>query len=262
MSRAHPAVLTDLAAYRQDLATVDPLLDPWLRRFQAVSDRALRRTVLREGLEDLDDASLVAALERLDERARQGNDLARWMLTELAVTPSVLAELDYFRLSELYVAARDAGFRNVAARFLGSRRSPMAKPAGDNPHVDRTPGERRSAARTRDRLLIDRLLYDRDPRVVRALLHNPLVVEQDAVKVAAMRPTAPEALEAVATHPRWSQNYRVRKALAFNPCTPTSLARQVLRTLLRQDLLALRDSGAVAPELRADVNLLLGSVGD
>ena len=257
MSRAHPAVLETLAAYREDPASVDPLVDPWVRRFKAVSDRALRRTVLREGLDNLDDASLIAALQRLDQRARAGEDDARWMVAELAVNPSVVAEIDYHRLSELYVAARDAGYRTVAARFLGNRRSPMAKRPVDNPHVDRTAGERTSAAKTRDRLVIDRLLHDRDPRVIHALLHNPRVVETDVVKVAAMRPTAPEVLEAGATHPRWSQNYRVRKSLAFNPCTPTPLARQILRTLMRQDLVAMRDSGLVSPDLRADVNLLL-----
>ncbi len=257
MSLAHPAVLASLAAHREQPAEIDPLLELWLRRFVAVSDRALRRTVLREGLESFDDASLIGTLDRLEWMSRQGHERARWMLAELAVNPSVLTELDYERLTDLYVAARDAGFRDVAARFLGSRRSPMAEKPVDNPHVDRSAGERTAAAKTHDRLLLDRLLHDRDPRVISALLSNPRVVERDAIKIAAMRPTAPEVLEAVAAHARWSQNYRVRKALAFNPCSPTPLARQLLRTLLRQDLAALRDSGVLSPDLRADLNLLL-----
>ena len=233
------------------------LIQPWLRRFLSVTERSLRRTVMREGLEGFDDASLIAVLHRIDVRARAGDPDCRWLVTELAVTPSVIQELDYERRTTLYAAARDAGYREVANRFLSARRHPTAKRASENPHVELSPGERTSAARTTDRLLIDRLLHDRDPRVIRALLDNPRVVERDVIKIAALRPTAPEVLDTIANHERWSQNYRVRKALAFNPCSPTPLARQLLRTLLRQDLLALRDSGALAPELRADANLLL-----
>lgn len=257
MPLVHPGVLERLAAYRDDPAAVALLLDPWMRRFRGVPDGALRRTVLREGLAALDDASLIAALDQLDARARNGDGDSRWMLGELAVNPGVLQDLDYDRRVDLYAAARDAGYREVAARFLGDRRPPIAKAPEDNPHLDLAPGVRTSAARAQNRLLLDRLLHDRDPRVIRALLDNPRVVERDAVAVAALRPTAPEVLEAVATHPRWSRSYRVKKALVFNPCTPTSIARSLVRTLLRQDLLALRDTGAVSVELRADANLLL-----
>ena len=98
--------------------------------------------------------------------------------------------------------------------------------------------------------------------MIRALLDNPRLVERDAIKIAALRPTAPEVLEEVAQHARWGRNYRVKKALVFNPCTPTSLSRQLLRTLLRQDLLAVRDTGSVGTELRADANLLLAPQAD
>jgi hypothetical protein len=257
MPTAHPAVLARLAVAREQPAESDPPLDAWLRRFKALSERGLRRTAIREGLEGFDDASLIAVLDRLDFRARAGEADCRWFLTELAVTPSILHELDYDRRTDLYAAARDAGYREVASRFLGARPHPAAKTAVDNPHVELTPGQRTSAAKTTDRLLLDRLLHDRDPRVIRALLDNPRIVERDVVKIAALRPTAPEVLNTIANHERWSTHYRVRKSLAFNPYSPTPLARQLLRTLLRQDLVALRDSGTIAPELRADANLLL-----
>jgi hypothetical protein len=257
MPTAHPQVLQQLLLYRDDPAQVDLLLDPWLRRFRAVTDPQLRRTVLREGLEGFDDASLIAVLHRVDTRARAGEGDARWMLADLALDPNVVHELPYERRVELYAAARLTEYREVADRLLGTRPPRRVDEPIDNPHLDLPAGVRRQAARAQARELIDRLLHDRDPRVIRALLDNPRLVERDAVKIAALRPTAPEVLETLAGHARWSRSYRVRKALAFNPCSPTTLARQLVRTLLRQDLLALRDSGAVAPELRAEANLLL-----
>ncbi len=257
MPPVHPGVISRLASYQADPAEADTLLDAWLRRFAGVSDAGLRKTVLREGLDSLDDASLIAVLDQLDRRARRGAGDARWMLTELAVSPGVLQELPYERRTELYAAARQLEYREVAQRFLGDRPTTRTKTGADNPHLELASGIRKSAARARDRNLIDRLLHDRDPGVIRGLLDNPRLVERDAVKIAALRPTAPEVLHELARHPRWSSNYRVRKALAFNPWTPTSLARQLVRTLLKQDLRALRDTGTVDSELRAEANLLL-----
>ncbi len=258
MSSAHPWVLGQLERYRAQPEQVDFLLDPWLRLFRSVSDTRLRHTVLREGLEGFDDASLIAVLDRVDVRARNGEGDARWMLTELALDPNVVHDLPYARRTELYTAARAGEFNAVADRLLGTRPPKKVDEPANNPHLDLPAGTRKQAARARERVVIDRLLHDRDPQVIRALLDNPCLVERDAVKIAALRPTAPEVLQAVAESARWSRSYRVRKALAFNPCSPTTLARQLVRTLLRQDLRAMRDSGAVSCELRAEARLLLG----
>lgn len=257
MTTAHPWVLNQLERYREQPAEVDVFLDPWLRHFRSVGDASLQRTVLREGIEGFDDATLIAVLARLDRRARDGEGDARWMLADLALDPNVVHELPYERRVELYTAARVADYHAVADRFLGARPPKKADEPIDNPHLDLPAGVRKQAARAHERVIIDRLLHDRDPRVIRTLLDNPRLVERDAVKIAALRPTAPEVLETLAAHPRWSRSYRVRKALAFNPCSPTTLARQLVRTLLQQDLRALRDSGAVAAELRAEASLLL-----
>jgi hypothetical protein len=257
MPRPHPHVIAQLERYRREPAEVDRFLDPWLRHFRAVSDLSLRHTVLREGLEGFDDATLIAVLDRLEARALGGEAGPRGMVAELALDPDVVQELPYDRRVELYGAAREAEFTRVAARFLGVRPPAKADEPVDNPHLDLPAGVRKQAARAQQRELIDRLLHDRDPRVIRALLDNPRLVERDAVKIAALRPTAPEVLETLAAHGRWSRSYRVRKALAFNPCSPSTLARQLVPTLLEQDLRALRDTGTVAPELREEANHLL-----
>lgn len=110
------------------------------------------------------------------------------------------------------------------------------------------------------RLVLDRLLHDRDPRVIAALLDNPRLAERDVVKIAAMRPTRAEVLACIAGHPRWATRYRVRKALAFNPATPLPLARALLPTLLHQDLVELAGSAVVAPLLRDAVRSLATAI--
>lgn len=258
MLPAHPAVVERARLLVGAPEEADAFLEVWMRRFVGVSDRGLRRTVLGTCLGQADDGTLLGVLSRLDGRADRGDAVARWMVTELALTPSLLHELPYERRVELYVAARAAGLDHVAGRLLTGPQPPAPESPTDNPHLDRSAGERTALARATDRLVLDRVAHDRDPRVIRVFLDNPRITERDAVRVAAMRPTVAEVLLLVARHPRWSQRYTVRKALAFNPHTPAELSRQLLPTLLRQDLEALLQSHLLHPGVRAEVRARLG----
>ena len=133
----------------------------------------------------------------------------------------------------------------------------VAEASMENEYASESVGERCSAARGRDRFKLDRLLHDRDYRVIRVLLENPLLVERDVVKIAAMRPTRPEILEHVAKHRKWASRYPVRKAIGSNPHTPLSVARRLLPSLLRQDLRAISQAGSISVELRELARSLL-----
>jgi hypothetical protein len=231
----HPAVLERLKQLQAVPEEADLFLEPWLKRFKAIKDRSLRRIVLLELLDSLDDGSLLGLLLRLDTRARLGDAACRWMTTELALTPAVLMELPYERLIELYGAARDSGILELSERFLGGVAG-LEQSREGNPYLELSAGERTAKARHGDRFTVDRLLHDRDVRVIAALLENPLLLERDVVRVAAMRPTNQAILETIAGHRRWGQCYRVRVALAGNPYTPPVLAAQVQKTLLTQDV--------------------------
>lgn len=249
---AHPAfperVVERVIALLGAPSNADAVLARWHQRFAAVADTKLRRVVLQACLTEADDGTLLGSLARLEARADQGDSAMRWMLTELALTPSLLLDLPYARIVELYAAAQAAGLPELSRRFYGDR--PTAPSAIANPHLEASAGERTAYARRPDRHLLDRLTHDRDPRVITALLDNPRLIERDVVRIAALRPTNPEVLPVIACHPRWSQRSSVKKALAFNPCTPSSLARQLLPTLLRQDLVELSRSNLLAPDLR------------
>ena len=170
--RSHPAVVERLQELTADPRQADLLLERWLRRFAAVADRDLRRTLLSTLLDETDDGSFLGTLLRLDGRAAAGDSACRALAAELALTPSVLHELPYERTGDLYAAARAAGQDHLALRFLGKRQEGDALEPR-NPHLELSPGERRAAARGTDRLVLDRLLHDRDPRVVATLLDNP-----------------------------------------------------------------------------------------
>lgn len=126
-----------------------------------------------------------------------------------------------------------------------------------NEYAKQSVGERCTSARGRSRNKLDRLLHDRDHRVIAILLDNPLLREQDVVKIAAMRPTRPEVLELLARHRRWASRYAVRKAIACNPHTPPPISRRLVPTLLKQDLKALIGAGSIPEEVRQQARALL-----
>jgi hypothetical protein len=59
-------------------------------------------------------------------------------------------------------------------------------------------GRRRSLARGRDPLLLEKLARDPDPIVIANLLANPRTTENDVVRIAALRPVAPSTLLEIA----------------------------------------------------------------
>ncbi len=231
--------------------------DALLRRVLSVLDRQLRKPVLGEQLHAMDDSLLLAVLSDLLLRARRGHTDCRELVQELALEPGLVTHLPYERVQALYALSTRHELLDVRALFLSTRSLDRRESHTENDYLSLPLGARKQAARTRDRFLLDRLLRDRNVDVIRNLLQNPRLTERDILLIAAMRPTRPEILELVASHPRWSSRYRVRKALACNPHTPSAIALSLLSTLLIQDLRFLVGSGVMAPEVQSEARRLL-----
>jgi hypothetical protein len=156
----------------------------------------------------------------------------------------------------------------AAAEALRRRGHPGAALFADAPRRENPPedgvlprptepiGYRISLARRAIAGAVERLLFDPDPRVVRALLGNPRVTEAEVIKLAASRRAGPQALVIVAQDDRWIARYPVKVALANNPATPVRIALGLLPFLMRQDLRALSASDPRG-EVRSQASALL-----
>jgi hypothetical protein len=122
---------------------------------------------------------------------------------------------------------------------------------GDGRGRPLTLGERKSLARRTDRDTMHRLLADSHPDVIRALLHNPRITEDDVVRLGAKRPGRGEVLAEVARSTKWSHSPRVRMALVMNPATPADIAVRIAGLLLRPELDRVARSPAVPASVRA-----------
>ncbi len=229
-------------------------------RVAALREPHMRRAVVVELVAELEAAELVAFLIMLLDRNRRGMGPARTVLQQLALEPTVFQEMPYARVQAAYNTAAAANMDGVAKLFLGAALQAELDQTGAPPtnrHLDVPLGNRRALARGRDRNVLDRLMHDRDHRVISILLDNPRIVERDVVRIAAMRPTRHEVLRCIAGHARWSTRYRVRKALACNPHTPDAIARRLLPTLMRQDVRHALESGVLPAELEAEARAVL-----
>ena len=80
------------------------------------------------------------------------------------------------------------------------------------------------------------LLHDPSPRVIRALLGNHNLTEEDILILANRRNLPADILETIARDKRWSDSYAVRLSLARNPRSPLSVSLSVARFLRIFDL--------------------------
>jgi hypothetical protein len=96
-------------------------------------------------------------------------------------------------------------------------------------------GERKALARRQNRDLIARVLRDPHPDVIRILLGNPGVTEDDIVRLCAQRPVASDVLREVFKNPRWLVRYKVKLALTLNPYAPLDVTLQLAPHLTAPD---------------------------
>ncbi|MFK7986920.1 MAG: hypothetical protein AB8I08_12925 [Sandaracinaceae bacterium] len=106
-------------------------------------------------------------------------------------------------------------------------------------------GERKSLARRRDRDLLARVIRDPSPDVIRILLGNPALTEDDVVRMCARRPIHPDVLREVYLQLRWIVRYPVRRTIVRNPFAPLDMALPLCTLLNRQDAREV----AASPEL-------------
>ena len=199
---------------------------------------------------------LALALDRMALRAEQGDELAKEAL--LAVASALGSGRADDAVQRLREEVAGASLLNLE-RFL--RLPPTSHRPRESTKPPRPPdygfgrpltlGERKSLARRHDRDLLEKLLGDPHPDVIRGLLGNPRLTEDDLVRLAARRPSSPDILAEIARSPRWSQRPRVRLTLLLNPDVPLEIATPFAGLLLRHELKLVAKATHVPPALRA-----------
>jgi hypothetical protein len=197
----------------------------WLRDFLNGGSLHEKATVLNALCEDN---------ERAEPEAREA----------ILVVALLFASLGECELVEQMRAQAEARHLLSLARLLRRGPAPVVhdRPARELPVPDYgtgrelTVGERKSLARSPSRRAFDKLLSDPHPLVIRQLLENPRLTEDDVVRMTARRPARLEVLEAIARHGRWLSRPRVRLSMLFNPGSPPAISMPLLAVCTRSEL--------------------------
>jgi len=228
-----------------------------VRAILALGDGGLRMAYVVSVARALDTAALARVLDEVCERAEQTEAQSREAL--IAIVDALNAEgmegvthaLRLQAASESLLAL-DRLIRQPSGppRTGSGGRKREIVPA-DAKGRPLTLGERKSLARRPDRSTLQRLFADPDPAVMRRLLQNPRLTEDDVVRFAAQRPGRSGVIAEIARAVRWAHRPRVRMALVMNPATPIEMAVRIAGLLLRPELLLVARSPAVPAVVRA-----------
>ena len=232
------------------------------RRIACIDAIEMRSALLAEELERL---SLETSLALIDEARRSAaRSESDGQAVFLALGWAILERRFVKRRVALGLRARAIAHHHLADFLVPP---PDGDPQGDDSTTRRTPdfgrerpltlGERKSLARTQDRELIQRVVRDPHPDVVRILLNNPALTEDDVVRVCARRPNEPEVLRTVHRHRRWVVRYRPRHAIVRNPQAPLDTALLLAPLLRVKHLREAAAAAGLAPPLRLSCRSIL-----
>jgi hypothetical protein len=232
-----------------------------VRHLVALPEEAMRRAALLERLEAMGASAAADALAALVAACSSGDAETRLVFRTFAALLTKPPGLPYDFMQELYASAKGGGHDDLL-RLLLAPPAAAEHPESPPPEPDKrvrgmTLGERKWMARRPDRIQLERLLQDPHPQVIRNLLLNRHITEQDVIAVITRRPAVGEVLREVFRCPRWIARYRVKLALARNPYTPGDIAARLLPMLRLQDLREVAQDPTVHAEVRRSADRLV-----
>lgn len=230
------------------------------QRLARVEELEMRVGLIGEQMQSLDDEAAVRFIDEAYRLAACGDPDAQSVFLALgwALFEPRLEE----KRGQLAVAAKRAELHAVADFVMPpSNDDGLAEDLRRVPDFGRgrplTLGERKSLAKTHNRSLIQRVVRDPHPDVIRILLDNPSLTEPDVVRVCAARPNDANVLQTVYRHRRWVVRYRPRNAILLNPDTPLDIALLLAPLLRKRELRQAATSSELAAPLRLSCKTIL-----
>jgi hypothetical protein len=232
------------------------------RRVEGVTDLVQRSVLVQEFCTKQEPEIVAEGLQALLALTLRGHARDAWMALVLALCRR---QIPYERMGEIYSAAVESGYAALRLVFIAGDGALRSAVEGDYKRDDlldgMTLGERKAKARSQNRKLLERLLFDQDPAVVHILLRNPRMTVEDVLKLATKRPNRPGVLVEIAEVPRWMIRRPIRQALVLNPYSPVRLAVTVMPLMGVGELTELRLDRSLHPLIQETAEALLALRG-
>ena len=230
----------------------------WVQTIAGLQPHGLRVAFARAELYHRALDMVAGSLQALCARAEQAEPSAQEALgafAPLAADPEHVERTGALRLRavEHHLPAlgrllRAAASEHFRSPLLLDERSASSSLVGRDGR-ELSLGERRALARRQARAVLAKLLADPHPMVVRVLLANTRLTEDNVVTMAARRPAVAEVAVEIAR--LWSTRARVRLSLALNPGSPPAVVVPLLGLLSRPELQEVSRASDLPPLERA-----------
>jgi hypothetical protein len=220
----------------------------------------LRRDWLRDYVRKLSVAESAALLDALCKSSERGEPSAHEALGAWVAGLVTLADSPWVAALRQHAVEQDL---LSLGRMLRQYTTMSSPPAGDAAVPDYgsgrelTVGERRSLARQPNRRAFEKLLRDPHPLVLRNLLGNPRLTEDDVLRLAARRPLRNSLIEELVQRPEWLLRPRVRMTILHNPYTHSHVAMALVALCKRDELVEIVENTSLHPALRSSARELL-----
>jgi len=225
------------------------------RRLAALPERRMRAAKLGEIICALSAEDAAWLLDTLATAGRAGGP--PFDVSLLAAVDLTSGEtLDYDTRRSIYVVAEQRRLEACKELlFTGQDETQSETASAPRPLVPGTRpltlGERKSLARSNDRMTLERLVVDPHTDVVALLLGNPHVTEEDILRIATSRRSSAAVLRLVLDARRFGTRPRVRRALLRNPNLPLATALRLVGLLNRAEQRELSRDPALHPAVQA-----------
>ena len=226
-----------------------------------LSEKKMRGAVILERFQAVKVETVVEILQEFCSKASEKRPRYAEIIDSCLDINKMKEALGLEKMSAIYMNAKTMGYDSVVRLLMnpppkGKKFSEYDFVEGQAVH-DITLGEKRSLAKGLDKDLLDRIIYDEDPIVIKNILSNPRIIERDVLKIASKRPIKSGILKVISESPKWSVRYVVKRALVLNPFTPTGIALGLVNVMQYKDLKLIASSGTLHDEIRNSAKDLL-----
>ncbi len=183
------------------------------------------------------------------------------IFTNKSLIKNAVGEKGFYRMLTI---AREKGYREVILTLLENitdiKNREIDEPLQDYRTEGLTLGERKSLSKSLNHDIIERLLYDSNPLVIRGLLSNPKILESDVLKIVSKKPNSANILKTVYNSSKWISRYRIECSIAMNPYTPVELTIAILPHILMPDLMLIANDSKLPEIIREKAGNMIKSL--
>jgi len=155
-------------------------------------------------------------------------------------------------------------WRDLVAVAKNNRIDPRLRVAAERLIIEKLEelsiGEKIALSKIATQQLVKVLIKEKDVKIIKELLMNPVLVEDDVVKMINSTKDA-AILTEIANCQKWRFRYNVKKALVNNTFTPLGVSLNILPMLLKRDLEAIVRQHNLNPMLRREADQILHQKG-